>query len=35
MISVYDDLKGENYKTFVSFAMEHSDAMMLIYCGYG
>ena len=35
MISVYGDLKGENYKTFVSFAMEHSDAMMLIYCGYG
>lgn len=35
MISVYGDLKGENYKTFVSFAMEHSDAMMLIYCDYG
>lgn len=35
MISVYGDLKGENYKTFVSFAMEHSDAIMLIYCGYG
>ena len=35
MISVYGDLKGENYKKFVSFAMERSDAIMLIYCGYG
>ena len=31
MISVYGDLKGENYTTFVSFAMEHSDAIMLTY----
>ena len=35
MISVIDDIYGENYKKFMSFAFEKSDAALLVYqsCG--
>lgn len=35
MISVIGDIKGDDYKKFASFALAHSDAIMLIYCAYG
>lgn len=35
MISVIDDIYGENYKKFMSFAFEKSDAALLVYQSYG
>ena len=35
MISLCGDLKGEDYQTFVTFAMERSDAVMFVYHTFG
>ena len=35
MLSIIGDIQGENYKKFISFAFEKSDAVLLIYRSYG
>ena len=35
MISVIGQIRGEDYKRFVSFALSNSDAVMLIFQNYG
>ncbi len=35
MISVVGYIKGDDYKKVISFAIEHSDAVMLIFQNYG
>ncbi len=35
MLSIIGDIQGENYKKFISFAFEKSDAVLLVYRSYG